>query len=332
MRKYIVIGTLVVIFVSLFLYFDSQSSQENNAKKVTIAVAKTPLSTPFYVAEHLQFFDRQCVVPELIDVVGGNLSFEYLTAKKADYATSSDSVIVYQSGKRDDFATLAAFVQSDNDIKLVSYEGFDFKDQPEDKNVKIGIVKGSASEYFLSLYLAFIGIDITQIVLVASNADELPEKLASKELDAIAVWEPFAYNAIMQLKSKAKVINSKNLYTLTFNLVANKQSLDLNHKQSVCILEALSKATNFITQQPLAAQEIVKEKLNLDNAFIKWIWQDYVFKLSLGQSLLMNLESQAKWRYQNNNAIPQLMSKFVEPRALLAVNPTSVSIRLKGER
>ncbi len=60
-------------------------------------------------------------------------------------------------------------------------------------------------------------------------------------------------------------------------------------------LRAIDKANIFIINNKQESQEIVAERLNLDNDVVALQWDEFTFKLSLDQSLLINIESEARW-------------------------------------
>ncbi len=296
---------------------------------VRIAVSKTPLSAPVYIADEKGYFAKHCSSVELVEVVGGKRSFETMASGQADFATSSDSVIVYKAFARSDFAALASFVQADNDVKFITREGLAQQHYGTTRFSSVGVTKGTASEYFLSTYLALEGIDVTNITLLDTPPDEMPEVLASGSVDAIVPWEPYGYKAVQMLEGVANVLPTKNLYSLSFNLIGQKNDIEMQPHKAECVLKALSDAIDFIASEPSETQQVIGSRLNLESDFIFWIWPDYIFKLSLNKSLLMNLQSQAEWVVEagiiKGQAVPDFMT-VLNPRPLSKVKPEAASL------
>lgn len=292
----------VLVFVAISLLLGGyllrsywQTIWQAPTQSASIAVSKSPLSAPFYIADKKGFFKRHCSKVSIVDVVGGNNAFNLMIKGETDFATSSGSVLVYRAFQRDDFTAIATFVQSDNDVKFVSLENKGISRGLDFKNKKIGVVEDSASEYFLSTYLALDGLKLSDVHTVSFSPDALPKALINGEVDVIVPWEPYAYESMKAANGMATVLSSKNLYTLTFNLVARKERLAAKNESATCILKSLKNAIEFIASQPEDAKQIIKEKLALDDGFIDWVWQDYIFKLGLNQSLILSLEAQANW-------------------------------------
>ena len=237
-------------------------------------------------------------------------------------------IAYFQSLAKKTFVTHAMFVQSDNDVKLITRSTDNIRSGKDLRGKKLGVTKGTASEYFLSNLLALDGLTTEDVTLLSYKPDKLLGAFENNEVDAITPWEPFAFQSVQQLQQQAKVHDTKNLNTLSFHLIS--QSADnLTIEKAKCILQGLSEAIDFISANPEKSQAIVKKKLNLQQPFIDWIWSDYIFKLGLNRAFLLNIEYQAIWAIETQmtpyKQIPDF-ADFVDTRALLQVAPRAVNI------
>lgn len=322
-----------MLLLVTWFYFTVKKVWQLETYPVTIAVSKTPLSTPFYVAEKINAFDNTCVSVTYDEVIGGQKAFAKVMSGEADFGTTSDSVIAFRSLGQQKFVTHARFVQSDNDVKLVSRTQENIHTGRELINKTIGVTKGTASEYFLSNLLALDGLTTKNVTIKSYKPDQLMTALINKEVDAITPWEPYAFQTKQQLKGQVNVHDTKNLNTLTFHLVSQTAD-NLLVAKAACVLQGLAKAIDYISANPEKAQQIVKERLNLDQPFIDWIWPDYIFKIGLNRSFLLNIESQAVWAIDTQmteyKKLPEFMA-FIDTRALLQVAPMSVNVMASRE-
>ena len=320
---------LISLILSLFLSGCQESADNSQGIPIKLSVSTTPLSSPFYVAESLGYFDNGCVRVSMIDTIGGKNSFEKVSSGEADFGTSSDSVIVFKSFLRNDFSNIATFVQSDNDVKLIVLADSPILMSKDLLGKRIGLTKGAAGEYLLSTYLALEGVGVNDVEIISYAPNALSAALLSKDVDLIVPWEPYAYEALNSLEAKTKVIDTKNLYTLTFNLVSRPLQTEEQVKGATCILEALNKSINFMASNPEQAKSIVVKRLNLDKRFLDWVWPDYIFKLSLNNSLLMNMKSQAAWALSiglvKKSTVPDFKG-VIDPSVLTKINPMAVTI------
>jgi len=311
-------------------YVKYQSFWQSPKHAVTIAVSKTPLSTPFYVAKAIGAFDKTCVQVKFSEVVGGQKAFSEVMSGKADFGTSSDSVIAFQSLANKDFVTHAMFVQSDNDVKLITHPSAQINSAADLKGKRIGVTKGTASEYFLSTLLALEGLTTEDVLLHHFKPDELINGYSQHEVDAIVPWEPFAFNSAQLLDKDIKIHDTKSLNTLSFNLLSLKADKIVVEKAK-CIIEGLAVAIDYIASHPEKAKKVVIDELQLSSEFIEWVWPDYIFKLSLNQSLILSLKSQVIWAVatqMTEHAELPSVENFIDSRAMLQVDPGAVNIPL----
>ena len=298
------------------------------ADPIRIAVSLTPLSLPFYVADEMGYFEDYQVPVQLIPIMGGHRAFNMLQEGRADLATSSETVVMFNSFKYDNYAILATFVNCLDDIKLITHPDSGINALIQLKEKKIGIVKGSASHYFLSTLLELNGLNSDNVTLIDLKPEEMLKQLAAHTVDAVAIWEPFAYQ-ILKVLPNAQIKSPTGQYRLTFNLIRSERS-KAQHQEAISrVLYALSDAEGFIYEHPEKAQHILKERLHLDQGFIDWIWPSLDYGLMLDQSLLFTLESEARWAKRegfvdNMKYINYL--NYIDQAPLKHLKPSSISI------
>lgn len=320
---------IVLVIIGLgIISFDLQHLWSKPRFHVTVAVSKTPLSSPFYVAKSINAFNDTCVEVEYHEVLGGKVAFEKVMNSEVDFGTSSDSVIAFQTLTDNAFVTHAMFVQSDNDVKLVTRAADHFGSTEELKGKRIGVTKGTSSEYLLSTLLAIEGLSFKDVELHHYNPEELIEGFQNNEVDAILPWEPFVFEVSQLLGEEVKIHDTKSLSTLSFNLISQTADGQLVEK-ATCVIQGLRTAIDYIALYPEEAKKIVIAALDLEPAFIDWVWPDYIFKLGLNQSLVLNIQSQATWvmetQMSESRSVPH-SEHFIDSRALLQVDPGAVNI------
>lgn len=315
---------------AVILYLNAKVLWQQEKYKVSIAVSKTPLSSPFYVALAINAFDNTCVDVEFDEVIGGQMAFAKVMEGEADFGTSSDSVIAFQSLAKKKFVTHAMFVQSDNDVKLVTRPSANINSAIDMKGLRIGVTKGTASEYFLSSLLALEGLTTEDVQLSHYRPEDLIDGFIQNEIDAFVPWEPFAFQSAQLLNQQIKIHDTRNLNTLSFNLISQDAD-NLHVEKAKCIIQGLDSAIDYIASHPDKSKKIVMNKLNLSSAFIDWVWPDYIFKLGLNQSLILSIKSQAAWAIATQmsqfDEMPEF-ENFIDSRAMQQVAPNAVNIAM----
>ncbi|PKH86384.1 hypothetical protein CXF79_16910 [Colwellia sp. Bg11-28] len=320
--------TLLVFISVVWLYSNFESHWQQPKYPLIIAVSKTPLSTPFYVAKAIGAFDETCVSVKFDEVVGGQRAFAKVMNGDVDFGTSSDSVIAFQSLANKAFVTHAMFVQSDNDVKLITRTSEKINSTMDLKGKRIGVTKGTASEYFLSTLLALEGLTIEDVDLHHYKPEQLMNGFINNDIDAFVPWEPFGFQSAQLLNGQINIHNTKSLNSLSFNLISVTAD-NLLVEKAKCVVQGLSIAIDYIASHPSESKQIVMNELKLSAEFIDWVWSDYIFKLGLNQSLMLSVESQAIWAVATQmtqfNEIPNI-EHFIDSRAMLQVIPNAVNI------
>lgn len=304
------------------------TSAASSAEPLRLALSQTPLSLPFYVAESQGYFADEGLKLKISDVIGGHRTLQQVLEGTADLATSSEAVVMFSSFQRNDFAVIASFVSSTDDVKVITRADTGIS-QPQQLAGKIvGTVTGAASHYYLETLLILNGVNPKTVQLKKLQPEDMAKALSAKEVDAIAIWEPFPYKALKTIPG-AKRLPKSGAYRLTFNLIVSKKHLGVRDGDLIKLLRALDRAEKFISSQPQKAKTILVDRLKLDQSFIDWIWPSYNYRLTLDQSLLTTLEGEARWARQEG-LVKEIKSpnylNFIYAAPLSKVRSSAVSI------
>lgn len=300
------------------------------AQELTIAVSRTPLSLPVFVAEAQKYFAEEGVAVVTRECIGGNRCIKLLLDGEVPLATASEMPVMFSSLSRSDFAIIATFVTSRRDVKLIARKSAGIATAADLSGKRIGTVKGTSAHYFLDLYLLFNAVDPNAVSLVALAPERIAVALRDGTVDAAAIWEPFANRSARALAGDGVVMPSARIYTTTFNLLASRKTITEREADLVKVLRALARAQRFIRAQPQQAQAILKQRLQEDQAYIDATWADYDFRLSLDQPLVSTLEGQARWAVREaqvprDTRVPNYL-QFVAPAPLRKAEPAAVTL------
>lgn len=236
---------------------------------------------------------------------------------------------MFNSFKHSNFAVIASFVSSDDDIKIITRAEAGINQPKQLAGKQVGTVTGAASHYYLETLLLLNGVNPKSVRIRNLQPEDMARALQQKEVDAIAIWEPYPFKALKAVAGSKILTKSSSAYRLTFNLIVNKKLLGSRDEELVKVLRALDRAEQFINTQPQQAKAILLNRLKLDQSFIDWIWPSYNFRLTLDQSLLTTLEGEARWARQEGlvkgDKSPNYLN-FINAGPLSKVRATAVSI------
>lgn len=299
------------------------------AEPLSIAVSRSPLSLPLYVAEHEGYFTAEGVQVRFEEVIGGHRAMQALLDGKTDLATSSETVVMFNSFKRNDFAIIASFVSSTDDVKLVTRPGSGISKVSDLAGKRVATILGAASHYYLDTLLLLSGVDPARVHIVGMQPEAMAQALQKGEVDAVTAWEPHPFQILGNV-ANANIVVTPRFYTLTFNLIASRKIINEKHDADlVKLLRAVERAQRFIAAEPNKAQSIMRARLGLEQPFIDWIWTGYNYRLALEQSMLSTLESEARWARTQGHVKAENSPNYIEfiySTALRKTLPNSVSI------
>ena len=297
--------------------------------ELVLAVSRTSLSLPIYVAEAQGYFKAEGAAVRLQECIGGMRCIKHLFDGTAQLATASDLPVMFHSFERRDYAVLATFVTSVNDMKLVVRRSAGIERPRQLTGKRIATVRGASPHYYLDAYLLYHGIDPAAVTMVALPPERMAEALARREVDAVTVWEPFAWLSVQAVGDDALVLPNPRIYTQSFNLLADRRTIAGRDDELVRVLRALDRAVRHIREQPQAAQALLKTRLQLDQRFIDWAWRDFDYRLGLDQSLVSTIENEARWavregHVQGRTAPPNVLD-LLDPGPLRRAVPGAVT-------
>ena len=274
------------------------------AQNLTIAVSRTSLSLPLYVAETQKLFADEGLSVQTRECIGGQRCITQLFDGQAQLATASELPVMFHSFARADYAIVATFVTSAQNLKLVARKSAGIDSAGQLTGKRIGTAKGTSAHYFLDSFLLFNGVDPKKVDRVWLQPEQIEATLKAGRIDAAAIWEPFAYQSLQALAGDGLVLPSERVYTESFNLIASRKLITEREADIVKLLRAVQRAQRWIQDHPVEAQAILKARLQTDQAFIDATWKDFTYRMSLDQSLLSTIEGEARWALREGHVPP----------------------------
>jgi ABC-type nitrate/sulfonate/bicarbonate transport system substrate-binding protein len=298
------------------------------ANEPRIAVSKSPLSLPFFVAKEKNLFAAHKVEPVLVECLGGIRCVKELTEGRVDMATSSELPFMFAAFEDKPISLVSTFVTNKDDMKFLVRKSALKGDAKALVGKRIGYVEKSASHYYMDLFLLYKGVDPKSTLPVPMGVDALANALAKGEVDAISVWEPWGQIALRMSGGDVAVLDSPRLYSQTFNLLLGNEYRLTHLRKSIAVLSALDDAIQFIKKNPDEAKRILARDVGLDAETVKAVWPTYQFELSLQQSLLSTVQGQARWARREGHVAAKLAEpeflNFIDSSLLRKIKPNAV--------
>ncbi len=298
-------------------------------EKVTIGVASAPLSLPIFIAYGKGFFSDEGLDVTTKYYPSSKKAIEGMFAGEVELSTVADTPIVFNSFIREDFVVFATFVYSYDDVKVICRKDKGVNSPADLKGKKIGISLKTTTHFFNYIYLLEHRIDKSDVKIIDLPPEDLPGALQDGQVDAIVIFQPYAYRAQKALPDKAARLPKSQFYRETFNLTAMKRFAHEHPELLKNILKAVDRAIEFIKQNKKSSIAVMVPRANLEEEFWVAVWDDFVYELSLDHSLLATLEDEARWAIKNKltdrTEVPNYLG-FIYMDGLKVVKPGAATI------
>jgi NitT/TauT family transport system substrate-binding protein len=307
---------MATFLVSVFFGCDQKNAKNSlELEKLTLGVESSLLPTAVWVAEDKGLFKKEGLDLTIKEFGSGRLSF--LAMLKGDQGINISTVaptpIMFESFDRKDFSIFATFAYSYSDVKVIARRDQGIQAAIDLKGKTIGTPAGTTGQFFTEAFLIYNGIPSSDVEVIDTASKDLPDAFKAKRL----------------LGDRAVSLESSGVYKETFNFMVMNDYAKSHSEALRRFLKAIEKATEFTKSNKKEAQAIVVKRLNLEEATTAAIWDDFIFEVSLDQSLVMTLEDEARWAINSKltdiEEVPNYID-YIDMSALQEVNPEAVSL------
>jgi NitT/TauT family transport system substrate-binding protein len=330
----IISGILVLLCSAGLLHGCKQQPQKSgmstgSGEHVTIGVALLVLSAPIIIAHENGYFAEEGLNVTLKEYQFGKLALEDLFAGNVDMATVAETPIVMYSFKRDDYYVIAEFVHSYDDSKIIVRNDRGIRNPADLKGKRIGTTFGTSAHFFAEAYLSYNKVRRSDAKLIDIPQKNLAEALKQGEVDAIAAFEPHAYETMRLMSETTMRLPRAELLRETFDLAAMKDFTKNRPETVRKALKAIDRAVKFIKDNRERSIAILAGKLNADEEYLDDTWNDFAFELSLNQALLLTYEDVARWairhKLTDKTELPNYLH-FIYFDGMESIKPEAVRI------
>ncbi|NLX94653.1 MAG: ABC transporter substrate-binding protein [Rhodopirellula sp.] len=298
---------------------------------ITLGTSREPLGALVQIAASRGFFAEEGLELTLVEKYPtGKRALDGLLAGEVEITGVSEAPLVFASFERNDLRVLATVGASDDESCILARRDAGIEQPGDLRDKRIGTQRASAVHYFLSLFLLRHGMSANDVDVSFLAAESLPEALADGRIDAFAMREPFASQAIKLLGADNVVLfREPGLYLKTYNLVTIQSVLDDKPAAVAAMLRAILRAEEYAGEYPQRVIDFLAARLGMERSAVSGLWEALDLRVSLGQELLTSLEDEARWAvrsgYVQADAIPNYLD-VLELEPLESLQPTAVTV------
>ncbi|RJS61761.1 ABC transporter substrate-binding protein [Bacillus sp. PK3_68] len=258
------------LVLSLFLAGCSNNSKastaEGEAAKIRIGIdTAAGGSLQIRAANTKGYFKNHHIDPQLSNFAYGIDTINALLTEQTDTGLAADYALL-NSLNRGDLVVISSLTHSTPETikqsEILAVKGINEPSQLKGK--KIGVAKGTVSEYHWAKYFEHLGIKEDEIRYVPfTTPDEALVGVKKGDIDAVlasgALLEKFkSIDGVRKIDDLSSINISVSSY-----LVANRKFVEDNHQAIVNLLKAIKEGIAYVKENPDGTAEIAYKELKV---------------------------------------------------------------------
>ena len=341
-------GAKIVLAVLLFvlgIVGQGQAQKPELAEIDAWLVRDMQMSSQFAVADKLGYFQAEGVKvnprwyingPELPSMWGaGNIHLGTATATMV-VPIAANGQAIYNIAPQSDIAGAQQIVLGKKGQEIVR--------SPKDlEKLKIGMPKGASLTMAIQNMAKDTGVDFNKLQFVNLAPPDAIIALAKGDVDAIAVWMPWAANAVKQAGGKVYFTGNRSYIPgkegqvdwlhVHAGVVASGDMVKKNPNTLKAILRALEKVTQKINTDRETAVKIVSAEMKIDEAVTREIMGINIYTMEMTDKIpkgmaefvdFLHSLDRIKQKFPAEQVIYTMLLEEVDPKLVKWKSPTQV--------
>lgn len=322
----------LAFFITLSATASACSPNESPRSAEPLVVAYSPFESTalLWIAQDKRFFEHNGLNVTVRKYDTGAGSLDGVLNKEADVVLGvTEFPVIRKVSQNSNIRIFASAAKVDQQYMVVRKDRGIAK--PSDlKGKRVGTTIGTIAEFYLGRFLEANGMSITEVSEVdLKTPAEWENAVADGVVDAIVTAQPYSDMAARHLGDNAIVWPVQGGVHI-FGLVATSDTWLTEHSDAaVRFLKSLAEAEEYSSRYPADAKAIMAKNLVMDASFIESAWKRDSFSLSLDQTLVTQMEIEARWLVSNNlstmTQVPNFLNYIVSD-GLKTVKPEAVTL------
>lgn len=306
-----VTGVLGILVLSLF-FSCTKPTDHGPVERLRVGVSSPVLCSLLYIAAEKGLFKRHGLDVTFEKHEAGAYAVNDLLAGKVDVATAAEFVLALQFPKSRHLRAVGSVSATDS-IEVVVRKDHGIARPPDLKGKRVGVTKGTISEFFLSTFLSFNGLRSGDIQAFDLTPSEMVSSFAEGKIDAAVAFPPFLDAMKKRVGEEALSWPAQGGQAYTFLLICNEELIRSRPRAISSLLKGVLEAETFVENHGKEAQDIMATALNLSPETVSTTWAKSRFRVRLDQDLLTLMEDEARWAVRNKLIEPESVPNYFFP-------------------
>lgn len=327
------VAVIAVFFLVRGLQEQPADQQVKQLQMVTVGIQTSPAMALVMVAKDKGFFEQEGLNVEIQEFTAGKFALEAFLGGSLDFAISGDVPAALAALQGNRFIVPAQVVRATkNEVRVVARRDGNLETADayfKAKKRKLATSFGGGPEFFTYEFLNKLGITADQVEVISQKPGDMPAALAQGSVDAIAIFDPFAFIAERQLDKEAITFTDESVYSELYIIEAH-ESVRQDSAALEKLLRGLIAAEKFTQENSAEAQAIVARYTKLDAVTLAGIWDNFDFRVAITPQLFEFWNREAAWakdtdKVAKTTATPDF-SQLIFAEPLQKVAPAAVEL------
>jgi len=213
--KVIVVMLLAAVLIATGLMMNLTTGQ--HTMELRIAYSNKVDYEPLILADHFDLYEEAGIDTSSLIVTGGIQAAEALATGSVDVAAMGGAPAILLVSQNPGMRIIARYGGGEGMHRIIALN--DIQEAKDMNGKRIGVQQGSSSHGALLAWANVNGLDMSSVTLVAISPTDMPEAMATRQIDAMAGSEPWPTNVETMCGDQVHEIGNSSSLGNTFPLV-----------------------------------------------------------------------------------------------------------------
>ena len=333
MSKKAVEGIAVVVLIALagfgaWYFLNPQIADSGRLEPIAIRTTAQGLAGLIFIAEDGGIFSRNGLNTTILYCDTGLACMKGMADGEAEIAASSEYPVVGMVLKQENISVICSIDKYQGQY-IVGRKDHGIDRVPDLRGKKIGVARGTITEFYLGRFLYLNNISLNDVTLVNVRPSQFADSIGDGSVDAILVPQDYLQPVEERLGSNAIVWKAQSNQN-AFGVLTCRNDWIPSHSGTINrLLTSLVQAENYALSHPIESKAILQRRLNYTEEDMATIWPQHQYSVTLDQSLITAMEDEGRWMIDNNLTNERQLPNFldsVNEDGLKTVKPEAVNI------
>jgi ABC-type nitrate/sulfonate/bicarbonate transport system substrate-binding protein len=337
--------TRVLVFLLTFAGSGPAEAQKPEVAEVEAWIVRDPqMSAQFAVADQMGYFKEEGIKVTPRWYIAGTDLPSMWGAGNIHLGTATATMVVPIAAAGQAIYNLApqSDVAGTQQVVLGKTAQEMLKGVKDFEKLKVGMPKGASVTMAIQAMARDTGVDFSKIQFVNLSPPDAVTALAKGDIDAMAAWAPWVFNAVKQAGGKVYFTGNRSYIPgkegqvdwlhVYAGVVASGKMLKENPNTLKAVLRALRKATHTINTDREQAVKIVASQMKMDEPLARDIMALNVYSMEMNDKIYKGMGEFVDFLHSLDRIKQKFPPESVFYTKLLEeVDPTLVKWKAKTE-